>query len=80
MLLLQMGIAADVAFVRYPVVNRYQDIEEAMADCRMLVGSAWDEPRARKLLEEMIAHDGDELVIDSGTALSGIAHWQPQES
>jgi DREV methyltransferase len=77
MLLTQMGIAPDVTFVRYPVVNRYKDIEEAMTDCRMLIGEGWDEARARTLLEEMVTRDGDELVIDSGVALAGIAHWQP---
>jgi hypothetical protein len=29
------------------------------------------------LLEEMLAKEGDELVFDSGVALSGIAQWQP---
>jgi SAM-dependent methyltransferase len=77
MVLVQMGIAPDVAFVRYPVVNRYTDMEEALLDCRMLFGSGWDEARARTALEEMSTREGDELVIDSGTALSGIAHWQP---
>ena len=78
MLLLQMGIAPDVDFVRYPVINRYKDMEEAVLDSRMLFGSGWDEARARTLLEEMSTRDGDEIVIDSGVALSGIAHWQPQ--
>jgi SAM-dependent methyltransferase len=77
MLLMQMNIAPDVAFVRYPVVNRYTDVDEALNDCRLLVGSDWDETRARTLLEEMLTREGDELVIDSGVALSGIAHWQP---
>jgi len=77
MLLTQMGIAPDVTFIRYPVVNRYADVEEAMTDCRMLIGAGWDEARARTLLEEMLTRDGDDLVIDSGMALAGIAHWQP---
>ncbi len=80
MLLMQMGIAPDVAFVRYPVHNRYADVDEALDDCRMLVGDGWDEAKARNLLEEMLTKDGDELVIDSGTALAGIAHWQPATS
>ena len=80
MLLTQMGIAPDVTFVRYPVVNRYKDIEEVMTDCRMLIGGGWDEARARTLLEEMITRERDDLVIDSGVALAGIAHWQPRES
>ena len=80
MLLIQIGIAPDVTFVRYPVVNRYANIEEALDDCRMLIGSGWDETRARTLLEEMLTKDGNELVFDGGVALSGIAHWQPRES
>jgi SAM-dependent methyltransferase len=77
MLLMQMDVAPDVTFVSYPVVNRYMDMEEALTDCRLLIGSDWDEARARTLLEEMLTRDGDELVFDSGVALSGIAHWQP---
>ena len=80
MLLMEMGITADVDFIRYPVVNRYSDIGEALADSRMLFGDGWDEARARTVLEEMVTKDGDDLVIDSGIALSGIAHWQPQGS
>jgi methyltransferase family protein len=80
MLLMQMEIAPDVNFVRYPVVNRYTDMEEALNDCRLLIGSDWDETRARTLLEEMLTKDDDELVFDSGVALSGIAHWRPRES
>ena len=48
-----------------------------MTDCRMLMGDEWDEARARTLIEEMATKDGEELVIDGGQALSGIAHWQP---
>jgi len=80
MLLMQMGIAPDVTFVRYPVVNRYQSLEEAVLDCRMLIGADWDEAKARTLLEDMLSAEGDDLVFDSGVALSGIAHWQPRPS
>jgi len=66
--------------VRYPVFNRYKDMDEAVADCQSLVGDDWDEARARTVLEEMLINDGDELVIDSGIALAGIAHWQPETS
>ena len=74
MLLIQMGIAPEVTFVRYPVVNRYADMDEALADSQMLFGAGWDEARARNLLDEMSTRDGDQIVIDSGIALSGIAH------
>src|SRR5258708_32821550 len=77
MLLIQMGIAPDVTFIRYPVVNHYADMDEAMTDCRMLMGDEWDEARARTLVGETATKDGDELVISGGTAGSGIAHWHP---
>ena len=77
MLLMQMEIAPDVTFVRYSVVNRYADMDEALNDCRLLFGSDWDETRARTLLGEMLTKEGDELVFDGGVALSGVAHWQP---
>jgi hypothetical protein len=32
------------------------------------------------MLEEMLVRDGDELVFDSGVALSGVAHWRPQSA
>jgi hypothetical protein len=78
MLLLQLGIAADVTFVRYPAVNRYRSLDEAVADSKPLFGDGWEEPRSRRLLEEMLVRDGDELVYDGGVTVSGIAHWQPR--
>ncbi|TME52579.1 MAG: class I SAM-dependent methyltransferase [Chloroflexi bacterium] len=77
MLLVQMGIAPEVTFVRYPIINHYTNMDEALADSQMLFGAGWDEARARNLLDEMATRDGDQIVIDSGIALSGIAHWQP---
>jgi len=78
MLLMQMGIAPDVDFIRYPIVQRYADIEEALADCRAFVGNAWDDAKARVILKDVLTQEGDELVFDGGLTLSGIAHWRPQ--
>ncbi len=80
MLLQQMGIAPDVKFIRYPVVHRYADMAEAMADCRSFMGADWDEALAHSVLVETLQRDGDELVFDGGITRSGIAHWQPQTS
>jgi SAM-dependent methyltransferase len=80
MLLVQMGVAPDVAFLRYPIVTRYADMEEALTDCRALFGDGWNEGVARTALEKMLTRDGDELVYDGGLALSGVAHWQPQKN
>jgi SAM-dependent methyltransferase len=80
MLLLQIGVAADVKFITYPVINRYRGLDEAVADCRPLFGDRWDEDAAVRILKEILVPDGDELVYDSGLSLSGIAHWQPRSS
>jgi hypothetical protein len=58
-------------------VARYGDIEEALTDVRALVGDAWDEAAGSAMLEKMLTREGDELVFNGGTVLSGVAHWQP---
>lgn len=78
MLLIQMGIAPDVAFLRYTSSNRYADFEEALTDSRALVGDVWDESVGRSMLEEMLTREGDDFVFGGGTVFSGVAHWQPQ--
>ncbi|TMF49029.1 MAG: class I SAM-dependent methyltransferase [Chloroflexi bacterium] len=78
MLLVQMGIAPDVAFLRYPITTRYRDIEEALIDCRALFGEGWNEAAGHAVLEQILKRDGDELVFDGGIAVSGVAHWKPQ--
>jgi SAM-dependent methyltransferase len=78
MLLMQVGIAPDVKFLRYPSVNRYANLEEALVDTRAMVGDGWDEAIGRPMLEELLTPDGDEMVFDGGSVLSGVAHWQPR--
>lgn len=80
MLLLQMGMAPDVHYVRYPMVNHYAGMEEALEDSRFVFGDGWDEAAATKVLEELLRRDGDGLVFDGGETLSGVAHWQPSNS
>lgn len=80
MVLVQMGLAPDVTFLRYPIVTRYSGLAEALEDARGLLGETWDEKAARTVLEEVLQPDGDELVFDGGTVLSGVAHWRPRET
>jgi SAM-dependent methyltransferase len=80
MLLMQMDMAPDVAFMRYPILTRYENFDEALADSRALVGAGWDEEIGRATLEEVLTREGDELVFDGGSVLSGVAHWRPQAS
>jgi len=77
MLLMQMGSAPDVTFIRYNSVARYANFEEALTDVSALVGDAWDEDSGRRMLEEILTREGDELVYNGGTVLSGVAHWRP---
>ena len=80
MLLVEMGAAPDVAFLRYPIVTRYAGMDEALTDCRSLFGEGWDEAAASSALQELLTREGDELVFDGGVALSGVAHWRPPRS
>lgn len=76
MVLLQMGIAPEVTFLRYPIVNRYSGLDEALEDARAMMGDGWDEKIGRTVLDEVLKPEGDELVFDGGTVLSGVAHWR----
>ena len=78
MVLIEMGIRPDVAFISHAVINRYSSLEDAVADTKPLFGDAWDDTRARPELERMLVRDGDELVYDGGPSVSGVAHWQPK--
>jgi hypothetical protein len=78
MVLIQMGIAPDVAFIRYPSVHRYAGMDDALADCRAFIGEGWDEAKARTILSELLTDVGGELVFDGGITPVGIAHWQPR--
>lgn len=78
MLLMEMDIAPDVTFLRYPLITRYSGIDEAVGDCAAMLGENWDVSAGPPLLEELLRRDGDDLVFDGGITLSGVAHWQPR--
>jgi SAM-dependent methyltransferase len=78
MLLLQMDVAPDVSFQRYNSVSRYADLDEAVADTRSVVGTGWDEAAGVAMLEKMLTREGEDLVYDGGTVVTGVAHWQPR--
>jgi hypothetical protein len=77
MLLLQMGIAPDVRFLSYPIMQRYADMDEALADSRAMFGAGWNEEQGREALQEIVRNDGDEVVYDGGVVRTGVAHWTP---
>lgn len=77
MLLVQLGMAPDVRYLRYPISTRYASFDEALDDCRTMMGDAWDESVAREVLDETLTREDGQLVFDGGMVLSGVAHWQP---
>jgi SAM-dependent methyltransferase len=78
MVLIQLGIAPDVKFLKYHSVTRYANLDEALVDARALVGDRWDEAAGRAMLDELLVPENGELVFDGGEVLSGVAHWQPR--
>jgi hypothetical protein len=76
MVLRSMGIAPDVSWITYPSAERYLDLEDAVADARLHLGSMWDDSAGRAFLEQRLTREGRELVYDRGDTLAGIAHWQ----
>lgn len=80
MLLRAMGIAPNVSWITYPSAERYADLDDAVSDCRLHLGSLWDETSGRAFLKQRLVKQGDDLVYDRGDTLAGIAHWQPQSS
>jgi len=77
MLLVQMGMAPSVAFVRHPFTLRYASLEDALVDCAAVLDDGWDETVARSVLGEVLVAEGGELVFKGQDVLSGVAHWQP---
>jgi len=78
MLLVQMGLAPDVTFLRYPFTTRYADLDDALADCRGFFGDEWDEAAARSVLAEVLQPEGKEFAFHGGEVLTGVAHWKPK--
>lgn len=74
----QMGIAPDVAMLRYPSGMRYENFERALTEAREGLGEHFNEPRVREFLEARLepAEDGA-LVWDGGAMVAGVAHWTP---
>jgi 2-polyprenyl-3-methyl-5-hydroxy-6-metoxy-1,4-benzoquinol methylase len=78
MLLMQMGVAPDVTFTRYPNPQRYANIDEALADCQAMIGDRWEAQSGRAIVESLLDADGHELLFQGDITLTGIAHWQPR--
>ena len=79
LLLRQLGILPDVTLFTYPVFFRFESLEAAVEDCRLRLGSGWDEERGRAWLEARLRPEAaGTLVYEGGDVTSGVLHWKPQ--
>lgn len=81
MLLRQIGIAPDVVMFTQPTRYYFANLEAAVEECRLSIGSNFDERLARSwLAEHLQAESEDVMVYDGGYMTSGVLHWRPQRS
>ncbi len=79
LVLRQLGAAPDMALRTYPVVQRFESLEQAVDGCRTQVGHVWDEARGRAWLEAHLRRDEDgSLVYEGGQVTAGVLHWTPR--
>jgi SAM-dependent methyltransferase len=78
MLLRSMGVAPEVSWITYQSAERYADMEDAVADTKLHLGSLWEDTTGRDFLEQRLTRQGDEFIYDRGDTLAGIAHWRPR--
>jgi SAM-dependent methyltransferase len=79
LLLRQMGVAPDVTMLTYPVFHRFESLESALEECRVLLGSLWHERSGRDWLEANLGQDEDgTLIYEGGEVTSGVLHWRPR--
>ena len=81
LVLRQLGVAPEVAMLRYPSRPVYASLEAAEADVRAALGGRWDEARGRAFLEARLRPDGEgRLAWDAGEMVAGVAHWTPRKT
>lgn len=79
MVLRQIGVAPDMAMTTYPVSQRFESFEQALAECRLHVGRMWDEEEGRAWLEANLRPDEDGSLVYRGRDMTaGVLHWKPR--
>jgi len=77
----QLGVAPEVAMLRYPSRPVYASLEAAEAEVQAALGERWDQARGRAFLESRLVPDGGgRLAWDAGEMVAGVAHWTPRKT
>ena len=77
----QLGVAPEVAMLRYPSRPVYASLEAAEAEVQAALGERWDQARGRAFLESRLLPDGEgRLAWDAGEMVAGVAHWTPRKT
>jgi SAM-dependent methyltransferase len=78
LLLRHIGVAPDVTMLRHPASFGFESMEAAVEDCRLRLGSLWDESTGRLLLETALQPQEDgTLRYEAGEMTTGVLHWKP---
>jgi SAM-dependent methyltransferase len=78
LLLRQLGVAPDVAMVRYPESRRFESLDQAAEECRLALGRLWDETEGRGWLEQHLRRDEDGTLVQPDVEVTaGVLHWKP---
>jgi SAM-dependent methyltransferase len=79
LLLRQIGVTPDVAFLCYPASFAFGSMEEAVEECRLQLGDQWEEQAGRAWLEANLERRPDgTLLYDAGETTAGVLHWKPR--
>lgn len=76
-----LGIDHEVATLRYHDDYDYPSLADALDECRLVAGEAWDEKRGEEWLLANLERRPDGSFVDHRPEMvSGIVHWQPTAS
>jgi len=75
----EMGVAPEVARLRYPSRLLYPSLDAALDEARAALGERWEEARGRAFLEARLEPEaGGGVAWPAGEMVSGVAHWTPR--
>ena len=63
----------------YPESHRFASLDQAVEECRQILGRLWDDREGRAWLEENLQREeGGTLVHPGAEVTAGVLHWKPR--